>query len=68
MKFTGIINGAKKMVITPSNQSQDDKKLIEMFKDGGIYEIKYLEENSSILGETVTGSLLITEIKKEDTK
>jgi hypothetical protein len=68
MKFTGLINGVKRMIITPSNQSPDDKKLIEMFKDGGIYEIKYLEENSSILGETVTGSLLITEIKKEDTK
>lgn len=65
-QFTVLINGVRQIVITPSDQNE--KKTIELFKDGGIFEIKYLEENSTILGKTVTGGLLITEIKKEDTK
>lgn len=65
-QFTVLINGVRQIVITPTDQNE--KKTIELFKDGGTFEIKYLEENSTILGKTVTGGLLITEIKKEDTK
>lgn len=63
MKVTTVLNGKISMVLVPENQMEEE--IVKQLNGG---KVQLIAQNMNILGNSITGGLLIASDQSEDKK